>query len=877
VSFPPPLRHVRRPRGRIAFAVIALLLCLGVASQSWAASFLFDATHAETAGNADWVIDQDSNPQRFPTPDQATVTGSTAETYWRGAISAWGIELVQRGHQVETLPAGVAITYLNAGNAQDLSQYQVFVVDEPNKAFTAAEKTAILNFVQAGGSLFMVADHAGSDRDGDGKDSRIIWNELFSNNTVQTAPFGIIFNNNNISPSNESADSSPSNPITNGVAGAITQFDYAAGCSLTIDLTKNASTRAAVWTSSTHTNSNVMVAYGTFGAGKFVAIGDSSPTDDGTGASGNDLFDGWNDAGGDNGDLIINASLWLATAAGPPPPANDNFAAASTLNGSSASTTGTNVNATKETGEPNHGGNTGGKSIWWKWTAPSSGNVVIDTDGSNFDTLLGVYTGSAVNALTLIAGDNNGGPSLTSRVTFAVTAGVIYRIAIDGMGGVSGNTQLNLVLSAPPPPSEGTIASWNFDAPPYPNPLPASAGAGSIDFTGWGGVVTSFGGLNGTQALALQGTEGNGTYIEFRFSMTGYAGLTIAFATRGTATGYNSGLWSWSANGGPFTTLPGVNTATISTSFIERIVDFSGQTALNNGASVRLRYTLSGATGASPNNRIDDFVISATLTPTVSVVVNNSDAYEQGSQPASITVSSSLTAGAGGLPVQFQTSGSAIPPGSPGADYALSGNSGAGIVTIPAGATSAMLVLTPAVDNDPTEFDETATVTLQPAAGYFVGSPSAGAITIHDDTPYTAAWVGRFPGFNGASAATQIDIEGDAISNFLEFAFDGDPFRSDRGILPVVGKMNFPDPNDGNILKPYPIITFGRRTDASNLTYSVEISQDMVLWANDVEQVSAIPGPAPNMEQVVYRGLSPLSGNGAISPVFLRVRVLNDE
>ncbi|MEQ1354344.1 MAG: hypothetical protein ABLT11_10020, partial [Candidatus Acidiferrum sp.] len=305
-----------------------------------------------------------------------------------------------------------------------------------------------------------------------------------------------------------------------------------------------------------------------------------------------------------------------------------------------------------------------------------------------------------------------------------------------------------------------------------------------------------------------------------------------------------------------------------------KTVDFTGATAIDNGASVRLRYTLSGAaTGTSQNVRIDDFVISATRTPTVSVVVNNSNAYEQGSQPASITVSSTLLAGVGGLPVQFQTSGSAIPPGSPGADYALSGNSGTGIVTIPAGATSATLVVTPTVDNDPTEFDETATITLQPGAGYFVGSPSAASITIHDDTPYTAAWVGRFPGFSGANAAAQLDIEGDAISNLLEFAFDGDPFRSDRGILPVAGKMNFADPDDGNIVKPYPTITFGRRTDAPNLTYSVQSSHDLVNWANDVEQVSATPGPAANMEQVVYRGLSPLSGNGAISPIFLQVRV----
>jgi len=70
-----------------------------------------------------------------------------------------------------------------------------------------------------------------------------------------------------------------------------------------------------------------------------------------------------------------------------------------------------------------------------------------------------------------------------------------------------------------------------------------------------------------------------------------------------------------------------------------------------------------------------------------------------------------------------------------------------------------------------------------------------------------------------------------------------DPFllHSDTGILPVARKMNFADPDEGKILKPYPIVTFGRRTDAPNLTYSVESSHDLVNWANDVEQGSASP------------------------------------
>ena len=68
--------------------------------------FLFDNTKAETAGNADWVIDEDkSTPQRIPTPLQANITSTTTESYWTGALSSWGIALVKGGNAVETLPS----------------------------------------------------------------------------------------------------------------------------------------------------------------------------------------------------------------------------------------------------------------------------------------------------------------------------------------------------------------------------------------------------------------------------------------------------------------------------------------------------------------------------------------------------------------------------------------------------------------------------------------------------------------------------------------------------------------------------------------------------------------------------------------------------
>ncbi|HVU16646.1 MAG TPA: FG-GAP-like repeat-containing protein [Candidatus Didemnitutus sp.] len=124
-------------------------------------------------------------------------------------------------------------------------------------------------------------------------------------------------------------------------------------------------------------------------------------------------------------------------------PANDSFANAATISAGSVSVTtvtGFNVNATKESGEPNHAGDTGGKSVWWKWTAPFNGGVFVDTKGSAFDTLLGVYTGSAVNSLTTIASNDDIDPSIVqvSSTSFVAQKGTTYYFAVDGFNDTSG-------------------------------------------------------------------------------------------------------------------------------------------------------------------------------------------------------------------------------------------------------------------------------------------------------------------------------------------------------------------------------------------------------------------------------------------------------
>jgi hypothetical protein len=122
-----------------------------------------------------------------------------------------------------------------------------------------------------------------------------------------------------------------------------------------------------------------------------------------------------------------------------PPPSNDNMGSARVVSGGSFDVTGTNRGATKQTGEPNHAGNAGGASVWFRWTAPSTRFFTIRTAGSNFDTLLGIYRGARVNNLTRVASNDDASSStLTSRVRFRATAGVTYRIAVDGYRGSTG-------------------------------------------------------------------------------------------------------------------------------------------------------------------------------------------------------------------------------------------------------------------------------------------------------------------------------------------------------------------------------------------------------------------------------------------------------
>jgi hypothetical protein len=136
--------------------------------------------------------------------------------------------------------------------------------------------------------------------------------------------------------------------------------------------------------------------------------------------------------------LVVVPSMYFA----------DHFADADTVESTRFEGLGSNMTATREPGEPRHAGKTNRHSVWIRWTAPADGVAFVSTEGSDFDTVLAVYTGPSVTALTEVESDDDSGPGNTSQFKFNANAGVTYSIAIDGYSANAGQVQLGLEFTA---------------------------------------------------------------------------------------------------------------------------------------------------------------------------------------------------------------------------------------------------------------------------------------------------------------------------------------------------------------------------------------------------------------------------------------------
>lgn len=199
--------------------------------------------------------------------------------------------------------------------------------------------------------------------------------------------------------------------------------------------------------------------------------------------------------------------------------------------------------------------------------------------------------------------------------------------------------------------SATTIAYWdqNSNALPSggfgfladPSVFPQAASQGSGFLTVGGGILNetsvtsggdtvfawlpSFGGsvLNAQPdipsggSISIQGGSengNNGAYFTFELNMSGFTDLDISYATRGTATGFNTQTWSWSTDGTDFTDFWTVND--ISTSAFQAR-SFSGLTTLDDAENAFVRVTFEGASASTGNNRLDNITFAAVPEPSV--------------------------------------------------------------------------------------------------------------------------------------------------------------------------------------------------------------------------------------------------------------------
>lgn len=385
--------------------LISGLLILCFYSSHAQVKILFDNVKGETSGTtADWCVDADlhdinwgtsgsaytggthSDPQQVPTPAQSGITASTPETYWEGALSNWGVDLVKQGYVVESLPYTGAITYGNTSNAQDLSHYKVFIMCEPNTHLTTAEKTALVSFVQNGGGLYMISDHNGSDRNFDGWDSPHIWMD-FAATTGNV--FGVIPDTVDISPTTTTLPNLPNDSCLHGPLGSVTGIKYHSGTTFTIYPSVNPYVKAIAYNSGTTGNLGVLAGHSRYGRGKVAFLGDSSPCDDGTGNPASTLANSYTaDLSGAHRILLVNSTIWLAT--------EDSGSASSTLSiNASGSTTicdGQSVTLTASSAS----------SYSWSPGGSTSASITVSPASTTTYSVTGVVSGASQTATATV-------------------------------------------------------------------------------------------------------------------------------------------------------------------------------------------------------------------------------------------------------------------------------------------------------------------------------------------------------------------------------------------------------------------------------------------------------------------------------------------
>ncbi len=235
---------------------------------------LFDLSKREASGNADWRID--------------------------GAYSSWAGELRRQGFEPRSITDRMI-------SSQTLMDANVLVIPEPQNPFSDTERQTVLEFVQRGGGLLMIADHRDSDRDNDGWDSPEVFNG-WDGKTPSNVPsdyrksldaassFGLSF-------SFASSFRDPVITIKPLTSHSITDGLPSAGIYVGTSIDQGTPLMGA--------NGKTYLAANEIGKGRVLGYGDSSAFSDGTFSDGTkSKYNNWVNLS--NARLAINAVKWLA-------------------------------------------------------------------------------------------------------------------------------------------------------------------------------------------------------------------------------------------------------------------------------------------------------------------------------------------------------------------------------------------------------------------------------------------------------------------------------------------------------------------------------------------------------------------------------------
>ena len=272
---------------------------------------------------------------------------------------------------------------------------------------------------------------------------------------------------------------------------------------------------------------------------------------------------------------------------------NDLFADRLILTGTSSIRIGTTAGATVEPGEPTPTTQTPARhSVWYAWTAPNDGGAVLKVIGHGFEPVVAVYafapgeTELTVNRLEQLA-NASGNP--IAELSFFITAGKTYYLAVDGRAGGSGSFDLTLASSELP--SVNIVSPTTGTA--FVAPATVGVTANAIDLDGTiSRVEVLFNGLSGGVSTSKPYGVTTNLTIQQAYTLTAVATDNLGFSStsapvvivvRGPGNLSPTVSWQQPAAGtefGPGEPIPMHAVATDPDGLVARVEFYSGSTWL---------------------------------------------------------------------------------------------------------------------------------------------------------------------------------------------------------------------------------------------------------------------------------------------------------